>query len=186
MRNNKACRKTILGMQWENPWVMEPVVCNINLNAVYNSWLLLSDKTVILWVVGEQKLQSEAEYIFEIFGAYMFYFIACFPFILILRDLFFFADFMPVKGAIWRALGIEGFCFLINKHSKCNRKVDILILPSTHLPLASPGRLSMGEGLCRPVFDRKTAVTCFLFHIQNSKTHQHDWNFMTCLYCCYL
>lgn len=66
---------------------MEPVVCNINLNAACSSWPLLSDKTVILWVVGKQKLQSEAEYIFEIFGACMFYFVTCFPFILILRDL---------------------------------------------------------------------------------------------------
>lgn len=54
------------------------------------SWLLLSDKTVIVSIVGEQKLQSEAEYIFEILGSYIFYFITCFPFILILRDLFFF------------------------------------------------------------------------------------------------
>lgn len=146
MRKNKACRKTILGMQRENLWVMEPVVCNINLNAAYSSWPLLSDKTVILWVGGEQKLQSEAEYIFEIFGAYKFYFITCFPFILILRGLFFFADLVPVKGAIWRVLGIEGICFFINKHSKCSRKAAILILPSTHLPLASPGRLSIFPG----------------------------------------
>lgn len=90
MRNNKACRKAVLGMQQENPWVMEPVVGNINLNAAYSSWLLLSDKTVILSTVGEQKLQSKAEYVFEILGSYIFYFIACFPFILILRDLFFF------------------------------------------------------------------------------------------------
>lgn len=76
-------------MQRENPWVMEPVVCNINLNAAYSSWPLLPDKTVILWVVGEQKLWSEAQYIFQIFGAYMFYFTACFPFILILKDLLF-------------------------------------------------------------------------------------------------
>lgn len=33
--NNKAWRTTILEMRRENPEVMEPVVCNINLNAVY-------------------------------------------------------------------------------------------------------------------------------------------------------
>lgn len=87
-------------MQWENPWIIEPIVCNINLNVAYSSWPFLSDKTVILWVVGGQKLQSKAEYIFEIFAAYLSYFITCFPFILILRDLFFFADLVPVKGAL--------------------------------------------------------------------------------------
>jgi len=79
MKNNKACRKTVLGMQWENPWVMEPVVCNINLNAACSIWLLLSDKTVVLWVVGEQKLHSEAEYIFEIFGVVCFILLHVFP-----------------------------------------------------------------------------------------------------------
>lgn len=62
----------------------------------------------------------------------MFYFIACFPFILILRDLFFFADFVPVEGALGRALGSEGFCFLINKHSVMAERQP----SSSRLPLA--------------------------------------------------
>lgn len=81
---------------------------------------------------------------------------ACFLFILILRDfLFFFASLEPGKGAIWKAWGIESFCLLINKHcrnskKKKQKKTAIRVLLSTHLPLPLPRRLPIFPGTRSP------------------------------------
>lgn len=125
----------------------------------------------------------------------MFYFIACFPFILILRDfLFFFAALAPVKGAIWRAWGIESFCLLINKHSRSSKKkkknqLSLSCFPPIFLyPHLEDFPSFLGQGLCRPVHDwQKNSSHFYSFTFKSFRqSHQCEWNVPVCLCCCYL
>lgn len=131
---NKACRKAVLGMQQENPWLMEPVVGNINLTAVYSSWLLLSDKTHSEHSWWAETAERSRIYIWNIGVLYILFYHMFSLHFNFKRLVWFFADIVPVKGAAQRALEIEDFCFLINKHGKHSRKSAFLILLSTHLP----------------------------------------------------
>lgn len=125
----------------------------------------------------------------------MFYFIACFPFILILRDfLFFFATLAPVKGAIWRAWGIESFCLLINKHSRSSKKKKkktscpyLAFHPFSFTLTWKTSHLSWDKvSADQFMIDRKTVVTSIVLHSNPSDNHQCEWNVPICLCCCYL
>lgn len=100
---------------------------------------------------------------------------------------------MPVKGAVWRALEIEGFCFLINKHSKSSKKkkkkAAILAFHSPSFSLSwKTSSLSQEKvSADQSVYDRKLVLPSTVLHSKPSaRSHLYDWNVTICLCYCYL